>query len=705
MTIWYNIGTATATNGSAAVTGALTAWLANVKPGDEFYFTADARGYEVLSVESNTSLTLATNYAGTTGSSKAYATKQIGPGWNSVTELSVSVADLMSAVGNQVVPGTGVPNDAEGIDGDGYFRTDVPSIYAKESGVWVLKATIVGATGSAGPSYQATSTSSVTIGTGSKSFTLAENGRGYTVNQRLRASNSATNYMEGTVTSYSGTTLIINVDRVGGSGTLASWNVNITGDAGPANSITAGSVTTGSPGTNASVNITGTAPNQVIEFTIPRGATGTTGATGPQGSSGAAATIAVGTITTLDPGDSATVSNTGSSSAAVFAFGIPQGETGDPGASINPTGDYDNGTTYSENDVVRVLGSSWVYINVTPGAGNAPPTLPTTSNSYWELLAEAGTDGTGAVDLVNGQTGIVVLSGSDIEANHSAVNYTPGGSSIADHFAGLDAANAPGAAPTTTVASAGTCDIGSASSLAVTISGTTTITSFGTAASKWRMVTFSGALTLTHNGTSLILPAGANVTTLAGESAIFKSDGSGNWRCMAFPSRWRPASDTVAGGVELATSAETSTGTDATRALTPDGLRGSDFGKTVIGIQPFRSAADVTTGDAAGGAMFRVPTVLNGFNIVAVAANVSTAGTTGTTDIQIRRVRSGTPADVLSTKITIDSTEVDTLTAATAAVINTSNDDLATGDQIYIDVDATSTTKPKGLYVELTLQK
>lgn len=164
------------------------------------------------------------------------------------------------------------------------------------------------------------------------------------------------------------------------------------------------------------------------------------------------------------------------------------------------------------------------------------------------------------------------------------------------------------------------------------------------------------------------------------------------------------ASTTFAGLVELATGAETTTGTDATRAVTPDGLAGSDFGKRVVSILAFTDDENVTTGDGAGDVFWRVPSTHNGMNLVAVAACVQTAGTTGTTDIQIRRVRSGTPADMLSTKLTIDSTETDTLTAAAAAVINTSNDDVATGDRIFVDVDAVSTTKPLGLLVELIFQ-
>lgn len=85
-----------------------------------------------------------------------------------------------------------------------------------------------------------------------------------------------------------------------------------------------------------------------------------------------------------------------------------------------------------------------------------------------------------------------------------------------------------------TVASAATCDIGAAASQRVHITGTTTITSFGTSAGRLRFVTFAAALTLTHNATSLILPTGASITTAAGDSGVFMSDGAGNWTCLAY---------------------------------------------------------------------------------------------------------------------------------------------------------------------------
>lgn len=162
------------------------------------------------------------------------------------------------------------------------------------------------------------------------------------------------------------------------------------------------------------------------------------------------------------------------------------------------------------------------------------------------------------------------------------------------------------------------------------------------------------------------------------------------------------SSTTVSGVIEVATAAETTTGTDATRAVSPDGLAGSDYGKRVISVLVFDDATDVSTGNGAGDVFIRIPSVLNGYNLVEVAAQVQTAGTTGTTDIQIHNVTD--TADMLSTVITIDSAETDSSTAATAAVINTATDDVATADSLRIDVDAVSTTAPKGLIVELSFQ-
>lgn len=90
-----------------------------------------------------------------------------------------------------------------------------------------------------------------------------------------------------------------------------------------------------------------------------------------------------------------------------------------------------------------------------------------------------------------------------------------------------------------TIASAATTDIGAAISNVIYVSGTTTITALGTAAAGViRTVKFLGALVLTHNATSLILPGTANITTAANDTAEFLSLGSGNWQCT----RYTPAS-------------------------------------------------------------------------------------------------------------------------------------------------------------------
>ena len=52
------------------------------------------------------------------------------------------------------------------------------------------------------------------------------------------------------------------------------------GPAGPANTLTIGTVTTGSAGGSASATLSGSAPNQTLDMTIPRGNTGTTGPRG-----------------------------------------------------------------------------------------------------------------------------------------------------------------------------------------------------------------------------------------------------------------------------------------------------------------------------------------------------------------------------------------------------------------------------------------
>jgi hypothetical protein len=80
------------------------------------------------------------------------------------------------------------------------------------------------------------------------------------------------------------------------------------------------------------------------------------------------------------------------------------------------------------------------------------------------------------------------------------------------------------------IASAGTTDLGAVAGSYHDITGTTTITAFGTvSAGISKELQFDGAVQLTHNSTSLILPGGANITTAAGDHLRAMSLGSGNW--------------------------------------------------------------------------------------------------------------------------------------------------------------------------------
>lgn len=188
------------------------------------------------------------------------------------------------------------------------------------------------------------------------------------------------------------------------TGTSPSQTLNLSIPKGPENVLSVGTVSASAPGSEPSVTVTGTSPSQTLNFVLPRGETGpigptgatgitwqgvwssttdyvnndavyydnsswfasgnptvgevpslsathwfplalhgATGATGPQGD---AATITVGTVTTGAPGSSATVTNVGTSGAAVFNFSIPKGDTGDIG-NISATSPI----TYTSNTI------------------------------------------------------------------------------------------------------------------------------------------------------------------------------------------------------------------------------------------------------------------------------------------------------------------------------------------------------------------
>ena len=106
---------------------------------------------------------------------------------------------------------------------------------------------------------------------------------------------------------------------------------------GTAATVTVGTTTTGEPGTEALVTNSGTLEDAILDFTIPQGPTGpagldgATGPTGPQGEPGVdgeTPTITIGTVTTGEPGTEASASITGTAPNFVLNLTIPQGPTG-----------------------------------------------------------------------------------------------------------------------------------------------------------------------------------------------------------------------------------------------------------------------------------------------------------------------------------------------------------------------------------------
>ena len=147
------------------------------------------------------------------------------------------------------------------------------------------------------------------------------------------------------------------------------------------------------------------------------------------------------------------------------------------------------------------------------------------------------------------------------------------------------------------------------------------------------------------------------------------------------------ASTTAAGKVEIAIASEVDTGTDATRAISPDSLAGSALGTKNVVVKCIADDTVLTTGD--GKAHFTIPIELTGMNLVSVGAHVYGVSSSGTPTFQIHNLTDTT--DMLSTLITIDANEKDSSTAATPAVINGAADDVVTGDEIRFDCDVAGT--------------
>ena len=194
-------------------------------------------------------------------------------------------------------------------------------------------------------------------------------------------------------------------------------------------------------------------------------------------------------------------------------------------------------------------------------------------------------------------------------------------------------------------------------------------------------------------------------TTSAQLAGVISDEtGSGLLVFATSPTLTTPIISTITntGTITLPTSTDTLMGKATTDTMTNKTYDESATGNALKIRRPVQLTVidftvDLTTGD--GKYFFHIDSTLGGMDLIDVHAEVITAGTTGTTDIQINNVTQA--ADMLSTVITIDSAETGSDTAATPAVIDTANDDVVENDLIRIDIDAISTTAPKGLLITL----
>lgn len=290
-------------------------------------------------------------------------------------------------------------------------------------------------------------------------------------------------------------------------------------------SVSVGTVTTGGPGTDASVENSGTDTNAVFDFTIPRGADGEKGDKGD-----AAATIEVGTTTTGDPGTDAAVSNGGTSSAVVLHFTIPRGATG---ATGSPGADGDDGRSIVS--VVRTSG--------TGTAGTTDTYTITYSDSTTSTFSVYnGADGTGSGDMSksvydpnNKNADAFALSNMAEDSAHRTVSDTE--KTAWNSKLPLSGGTMTGAineALVSSMALASTMNIGAAAgNYIIVTAGTGPITAFDSITmGARRFLRFSVATTITYNATSMLLPGTADLPVAAGDVLEFVSGGSGIWRCV-----------------------------------------------------------------------------------------------------------------------------------------------------------------------------
>ena len=187
-----------------------------------------------------------------------------------------------------------------------------------------------------------------------------------------------------------------------------------------------GETTTGKPGTPASVTNSGTNTAPVLNFTIP------------EGEKGDAATIQVGTVTASEPGSEPQVKNSGTENAAVFDFVLPRGQTGPTGPAatieVESTVTGEPGTQASVENV-GTTGAAKLRFTIPRGNTGQNGVTPTLSAGNVETLepgqpATASVTGEGPEYQINlgipqGKTGETGAQGVQGEIGPRGYTFTP----------------------------------------------------------------------------------------------------------------------------------------------------------------------------------------------------------------------------------------------------------------------------------------
>ena len=223
--------------------------------------------------------------------------------------------------------------------------------------------------------------------------------------------------------------------------------------------------------------------------------------------------------------------NLGTPSAATLtnATGLPivAGTTGTLSTARGGTGV----TTASNGQLLIGNGTGFTAATLTAGSG------VTLTNGAGSIQVAFTGPGTGDVTL----TGTETLTNKTLTAPilTAPVLGTPASGTLTN-ATGLPAAGVVGTAAIlgtntftaaqewasgTAIASASTINLDTATGNRVHITGTTAITAV-TLTRGPRTLIFDGILTLTHNATTNNLPGSANITTAAGDRAIYESDGT-----------------------------------------------------------------------------------------------------------------------------------------------------------------------------------